>query len=120
MILPEHLQSPNTLRLKQSLFAYLMGKLLTWLYENGYEATVGDFKAAIGHSSKSLHYEQLAADLNVFKATEWLNGAKPSHIVEFKKIGAYWKSLHALCRWGGDFKAVDLNHFSLTPDGKRA
>jgi len=100
-----------TLRETQSLFAGLVGKLIVWVYEQGWELTFGDFNRPDGHGHmpNSNHYIRLAADLNLFIGGEW----KTSDCLEWQKIGAYWESLHDLCRWGGRFTQVDLNHFSL-------
>lgn len=62
----------------------------------------------------SLHYEKLAQDLNLFVNDVY----QAKDCKEWQWIGAYWKSLHPLCRWGGDFASVDLNHVSLTWEGK--
>ncbi len=105
-----------TLRETQSVFALLIGKLMVWINEQGYELTVGDFNRpdGKGHMAVSNHYIRLAADLNLFVDDEY----KDKDCLEWQKIGAYWEALHPLCRWGGRFTQVDLNHFSLEWNGR--
>lgn len=106
-----------TIREKQSLFAKLIGQLLGWITSNaGWEVTFGDFNRPDqhGHMDNSLHYIRLAADINLFVDGVW----KDEDCPEWQTIGAYWKGLHSLCRWGGDFTEKDLNHFSLEHNGK--
>ena len=115
-----------TLRQRQSLFATLIAHLIQHLNAKGYEVTFGEFwrppemvamYTADGRgSSTSLHPDRLAADLNLFKDGAWLR--ETEHHREF---GEFWKNLHPDCRWGGDFSGrPDGNHYSMTPDGKRA
>jgi hypothetical protein len=112
-----------TLREKQSLFAKLLAELITWISANGWEVTLGeghvaDTDAADGdydgpHLRQGGHYKRLAMDLNLFVAGEFKSADCP----EWQAIGAHWKSLHPLCRWGGDFAKRDYNHFSLEDAG---
>lgn len=115
-----------TPRQRQSLFVRLVARLIEWSYANGYELTFGEawrtpeqakINAASGAGiSNSLHIDRLAIDLNLFRDGRWLSATE-----DFAPLGAYWKSLHEDCRWGGDFtKRKDGNHFSITPDGRRA
>lgn len=113
---------------RQALFARLIGKHLVWLFESGYEATVGDFYAATGHMENSVHGERMAADINIYLAGRWMDGiglkgdgTGPGdwQLPHWQKIGEFWKALDPLCHFGGDFKIKDWNHFSVTPDGKR-
>jgi hypothetical protein len=114
-----------TLREKQSLFVQLLAKLIEYAYANGMELTLGEAwrtpeqakrnaDAGTGISS-SLHIERLAVDLNLFVAGVYID-ATSGH----RRLGEYWESLHPSCRWGGRFRKPDGNHYSLTPDGKRA
>lgn len=106
-----------TLREKQSLFARLVGQLVNFIYGHpGWAITFGDFSRTDqkGHMVGSCHYIRLAADLNLFVNGVWQQVDCPA----WEEIGAYWKTFHALCAWGGDFKSVDLNHFSLRHDGR--
>lgn len=110
---------------KQRLFVRLVGQLIAWCYANGYELTFGEAmrtqaqanaNAASGAGiSNSNHLIRLAIDLNLFK-----DGVYQSDTPAYKPLGDYWKSLHDLCRWGGDFGSrPDGNHFSLEHNGVR-
>lgn len=112
-----------TLREKQSLFVRLVAQLIQKATELGYDLTFGEayrtpeqaiLNAKAGKGIKnSVHTERLAVDLNLFKEGHFL-----AHTEDHRKLGEYWESLHPDCRWGGRFN--DGNHYSLTPDGKRA
>ena len=95
---------------KQSRFVQLIGKLIAFAYSQGYEFTFGD-AARIdkeGHKKDSFHYIRLAVDLNLFINGRWQKIDCP----QWQTLGNYWKNLDNECTWGGDFKEVDLNHFS--------
>ena len=126
-----------TLRQTQSAFVFCIGRLIEYAYDQGYEHTFGDGSilplgpdgkgrkashALTGlplrvrdavHMADGQHYKALAQDFNLFVAGRWISdgGAR-----EWRALGAYWKALHPLARWGGDFG--DANHFSFTTDGK--
>jgi hypothetical protein len=118
-----------TLGEKQRLFLQLLGQFLVWIYEAGYAVSGGelersqaqaDANAASGAGiSNSLHLKRLAIDLNLFL----LNDGKWEYqgLTEaYRPLGEKWKSLHELCRWGGDFQTrPDGNHFSLEHEGVR-
>lgn len=114
-----------TLGEKQRLFGKLVGKLLTWVYtpeSDGWAVTFAEAyrtpeQAALNAKTgagitNSLHTIRLAIDLNLF-----INGIYQTDSAAYKEMGEYWKSLHPLARWGGDFKKPDGNHFSLFHDG---
>lgn len=114
-----------TEREKQSLFVSLVAKLIIWAYANGYELTFGEVLRTVvqaetnAHSGTgivhSLHLLALAVDFHLFK-----NGVYLRTTEDYKPLGDYWKSLHPLCRWGGDFHSrPDGNHFSLEHMGVR-
>jgi len=114
-----------TLSEKQQLHTRLQAKMDAWLWENGYEFTDGDaFRdprvhgkvgeaKGYGHRS-SCHKLRLARDRNLFKGGKYLSSTE-----DHRAAGAYWKSLHPLCRWGGDFPTPDGNHYSLEHEGKK-
>ena len=90
----------------------MVGQLLTTTSCRGNAFTFGDAFAKVGHMTNSLHYERLAVDLNLFINGVWITKDHP----EWQFLGAYWKGLHPLNRWGGDIvQKVDLNHFSAVP-----
>jgi hypothetical protein len=119
-----------TLREQQSLFVQLVAALIQHAYERGYELTFAEayrtpeqaaLNAAKGSGiSRSLHCDRLAIDLNLFRDGKWLQTSE-AHA----PIGAFWKSLHPLCRWGGDFKTAtglpkpDGNHYSMEYEGRK-
>lgn len=100
-----------TLREKQSLFVELVGKLIGFAVENGYELTFGDAWARSGHAKHSNHYVRLAVDLNLFK-----NGLYQTDTMSHLPLGEFWESLHELCCWGGRWG--DGNHYSLEHEGR--
>jgi len=112
-----------TLRERQSLFVRLVAQLIQKATEMGYELSFGEtyrtqeqaiLNAKAGKGTKSsLHCDRLAIDLNLFKDGRYL-GSTEDH----RQLGQWWEKLHPDCRWGGRFN--DGNHYSLTPDGKRA
>lgn len=70
---------------------------------------------AIGSSveigiKNSVHREKLAQDLNLFKGDVFLD-----RLEDYRPLGEFWKGLHPLARWGGDFG--DADHFSFTYQG---
>lgn len=112
-----------TLSEKQRLFTKLVGALIDWAYNNGYELTLGDAyrspeqaaaNAAAGIGIRnSLHTQRLAIDLNLF-----VSGQYVTDTASYAPLGEYWKSLDVGCCWGGEFKPrADGNHFALTHDG---
>ena len=112
-----------TLGEKQRLFTKLVGQLIQWSYEHGYELTFGEAlrtqeqaaaNAASGKGiARSNHLIRLAIDLNLF-----VNGEYRTSTEDYRPLGEYWKSLDPLCRWGGDFTTrPDGNHFSLEHEG---
>jgi len=108
---------------KQSLFAFMVPRLIDKAFEMGYEVTLGDAyrdprlhgkvgeKKGYGHS-KSCHKSRLAIDLNLFKDGKFL-----THTDDHKELGEWWEQQHELCRWGGRFN--DGNHYSMEHEGMR-
>ena len=107
-----------TLRQKRVLFTKLIAELTLWIFEQGYEVAYD--RDGLTHKTGSLHYIGLAHDLILYKDSKWLTDSE-----EYKFAGEKWKSMHELCRWGGDFdfnhdgkKGDDGNHFSITYEGR--
>ena len=123
------------LREDQSDFARKLGLLLQFIYEQGYEVTLGDawafslwtlvlplirplvndsqYAALLSRSHKkgSFHYRRLAIDLNLFKDGVYLGGTDDHRI-----FGEFWESIGGT--WGGRFKRKDGNHYSYK-EGKK-
>ena len=112
-----------TQREAQSLHVKLFGILISYAYAHGYELTWGqalrtqaeaNANAASGAGiSNSLHLIALAVDVNLFRDGVWLTNSS-DHL----PLGTFWKTLHPLCRWGGDFVSrPDGNHYSIEWNG---
>jgi hypothetical protein len=112
------------LRQKQSAFAHALATLILWIEEQGWEVTlaegfVGTTDAADGdydgpHMKNGQHYNQLGQDLNLFIHGDHItNGEHPAWLA----IGARWKQIDSMARWGGDFG--DANHFSFEHEGRK-
>jgi hypothetical protein len=115
----------ETQRQKQSRFALGVALLIQEADARGYAVTLGEawrtpeqakWNAAQGIGTvTSLHIERLAIDLNLFK-----DGVFITDGTGHTELGAWWKALGEDHRWGGDFQKKDYNHYSITPDGRRA
>lgn len=112
-----------TLSEKQRLFTRLVGELYKFAYKSGFELTFGEVKRKVSEAAEnettgigiknSLHILSLAVDFNLFKEGRFCTFSE-----EHKPLGEFWKGLHPLCRWGGDFKPKsDGNHYSLEHEG---
>lgn len=106
---------------EQRLFTKMIGQLIEWAYENGYELTFGDafrdrrqfgkvgVKKGYGRASSN-HKRRLAVDFNLFKDGIYLNKTE-DHL----PLGEYWESIGG--SWGGRFN--DGNHYSVNYQGYR-
>lgn len=110
-----------TLRQARCLFTRLKAEFETWVFAqpgwelNESEGYVKDTDAADGdydgpHVNGGTHYLGTGHDLNLYVNGVYITDS--GHAV-WKKLGAKWKSMHPLCRWGGDFKRKDANHISI-------
>jgi len=107
---------------KQIEFLRCVARLILWGQKYGYDFTLGEgfrtaeqaeIYAARGVGIKnSNHRRRLAIDLNLFIQGEYIRDAGP-----YEPAGRYWKTLHPLARWGGDFKSRDAVHFSFEHNG---
>ncbi|MEQ9938726.1 M15 family metallopeptidase [Pectobacterium polonicum] len=110
-----------TLSEKQQRFTQMIGQLITWAKENGYQLTFGEAfrtseqaklnaKSGAGIAN-SLHTQRLAVDFNLF-----INGQYQTQTEAYTPLGEYWESLGG--SWGGRFTSrPDGNHFSLEHNG---
>lgn len=110
-----------TLGEKQRRFTRMVGYLIEWAYENGYELTFGDAyrdPRVFGHVGerrgygrpRSLHKQRLAIDLNLFRDGVYLTATE-----DHRPLGEFWESMGG--SWGGRFN--DGNHYSLEHEGMR-
>ena len=106
---------------KQRRFTRLIGLLIEYAYQQGYELTFGDaYRDPRVHgdvgvkksysSANSLHKSRLAVDFNLFKDGQFLTSTE-AH----RPLGEYWESLGGT--WGGRFN--DGNHYSLEHQGRK-
>ncbi len=111
----------------QQEFAQAAALLIQQAAKLGYGVTLGEAwrtpqqaqlnaQAGIGVAN-SLHTQRLAIDLNLF--VDGVYQADDSKGC-YSALGAWWKQMGPNYRWGGDFKPlVDLDHYSISPDGVR-
>jgi len=114
---------------KQELFMKLLGIFIPWIHthptwrvrmQEGYvgitDAADGDYDGP--HMQGGAHYNKIGLDIAFFL----LEPGKEIQLTTWHPVwdeaGTFWKSLHPLCRWGGDFQSKDFNHFSLYHAGK--
>jgi len=99
----------SILRDKRALFTRLLAILINRMIEDGYTPLLG--KDGLKHKENSLHYEGLAADIDLFMGDAYLTGTS-----DHRQFGEFWESLDVSCRWGGRFQ--DGNHYSITYQGR--
>ena len=106
---------------KQRAFTSMVGLLIEWAYNNGYELSFGDAyrdPRVFGEvdeykgygRSRSNHKQRLAIDLNLFK-----DGVYLSRTEDHRPLGEFWESIGG--SWGGRFH--DGNHYSVKHQGMR-
>lgn len=110
------------LNAKQVEFTKLQAEFQVWCFANGYpiiEAEsfrprwVAEEYARRGKGIKnSVHTKKLARDL--FRVVD---GRVSWDLAAYAPLGAKWKSMHPLARWGGDFRNRDAVHFSFEHNG---
>lgn len=97
----------------QTEFCVCTARLILYAESIGYNLTYGDAyrdpRVLYGHP-KSAHRKRLAVDFNLF-----INGEFMEKTESHKRLGDFWKTLHPLARWGGDFE--DGNHYSFEYGG---
>jgi len=110
---------------QQTVFAVNVARLILWAHTRAYEITLGEAYRTATQSklnadkgigiSNSLHQIRLAIDLNLF-----VGGKYKAFTEDHRPLGEYWKSLHPLNRWGGDFHPKpDGNHYAMEYDGRK-
>jgi hypothetical protein len=113
-----------TLREQRVLFTRLLCEFGLWCFtQAGIEIAFGEIKrlpaqakanAASGAGiANSLHLDSLACDIDLY-----IHGVYQPTSEAHSALGAKWKAMHELNRWGGDFKPrPDGNHYSSTRGG---
>lgn len=112
-----------SLREQQSLFAVAVGDLIRYVYGMGWELSLDEayrppetarlYERQGRGSARSLHCQKLAIDLNLF-----IDGKYQRRGAAYEPLGEFWKTLHPLARWGGDWQSKDYRHFSFTRGGR--
>ena len=111
----------ETLGQKQRRFTRMIGLLIEYAYQQGYELTFGDaYRDPRVHgdvgvkksysSANSVHKSRLAVDFNLFK-----NGVYLTSTEDHRELGEFWESIGGT--WGGRFN--DGNHYSLEHQGRK-
>lgn len=95
---------------KRGKFTKYLAKLILHMIEEGYEPRLG--RDGLPHMKNSLHYDGLAADIDLIKDGKYLD-TTPDH----EPFGKYWESLDSDCCWGGWFN--DGNHYSVKYMGRK-
>jgi hypothetical protein len=100
----------------QKIFVKNIGKLISFTTLNKLDLTFGESfdDDGVGHSKNSNHYIRLAQDFCLFSGDKYLKDTE-----SYELLGIYWKTLHPLNRWGGDFGSKDGNHFSMEFEGRK-
>jgi len=119
-----------TLGEKQRLFSELVGRLIGFIYDQGYAVSLGDAyrdPRVYGEPGRSMpggygrrwsnHKSRLAIDLNLFKKDASGKWQYCTSTEDHREIGEFWESLSPLCSWGGHYD--DGNHYSFKHNGRR-
>lgn len=116
---------------RQMLFTRLLPSLLDWCNAQPQQSAVVKevyrppemvelyVQRGIG-SRTSVHALSLAADIMLFRFDEQAQACTYlKDAADYADAGHFWKTLHPLCRWGGDFSnRKDGDHFSIeSPEG---
>ncbi|MGI6655279.1 MAG: M15 family metallopeptidase [Desulfobulbus sp.] len=108
-----------TLGQAQRQFTRMIGQLIRYAYDAGFELTFGDayrdprrhgeWGRKVGYSAaRSQHKRRLAVDFNLFKDGKYLTRTE-----DHQQLGEYWESIGGT--WGGRWG--DGNHYSLEYEG---
>lgn len=130
--------APSILILRQWIFAESLGRLLEHarlVVCPRYGVAIRMGEGYVGdsidkphedtpHLRQGTHMKRLSTDLIMDKVGMGGGVVQGDHPA-WHALGHYWKSVHPLCRWGGDFldakgrKVGDYGHFSVeTPEGR--
>jgi hypothetical protein len=95
-------------------FSRCIALLVTWANEQGMHICFD--RDGMAHMKNSLHYKGLAKDFILYSD----EGEYLTHVDHYRPLGAKWKTLHPLARWGGDFTGKNVGdggHFSFEWEG---
>lgn len=107
---------------RQRQFAHDLGVWISWVYENGYEITLGEVfrteeqqkwyvQKGLSKTMNSRHRQKLALDFNLF-----VGGTYTSDIEKYRPLGEAWESLGEGHVWGGRWASLrDAGHIELVP-----
>lgn len=104
----------------QFKFAYNLGRLLQYIFQEGYTCTMGEsfrtpeqqaiyLKKGLTKTSNSRHMQRLAVDINIFKDGQLLT--KSDDYLPFAK---YWQQLSP-DNVAGAYWGWDAGHFEMKP-----
>lgn len=94
-----------SLREDRCKFTLLLSHLIQEMDRNGYHPAIG--RDGLKHKEKSLHYDGLAVDIDLYDA----EGRYLTRTEDHLQFGEYWENLDPKCTWGGRWS--DGNHYSL-------
>lgn len=111
-------------------FTNALAQLLVWADMDpvmlGFEVALGEGLVAVTdaadgdydgpHMQGGAHYTGLGHDILVY--TRGGAYVADGFHAAYATLGAKWRTLHALARWGGDFPTPDPDHFSFAWKGK--
>lgn len=110
------MNAPLKLSDHQTIFAEDVGRLIDFIYQEGYKCTLGEAFRSKEQAEiyvkegkgilDSQHCKRLAIDIDLFKDGKYLT---ETH--DYERFGCFWENLDARNRWGGRFKRGDGNHF---------
>ena len=111
-----------SLRQARCEFTRLVARLIDKAILLGYEVAMDEGTERIttrdpssDHMKNSLHHVGLALDLLLYDRA----GTYLTRTEDYRRLGEWWETQHALARWGGRFSSPDGNHFSLEWRGRK-
>lgn len=111
-LISQNLIFPKTLGDRRRLVSFGWSLLIQEITRREFFAafdTVKTDATGQGHLATGCHPMGLAADILLYSPQmDYLTDSS-----DYKQFGDYWKLLHPLFRFGGDFSNPDGNHFSI-------
>ena len=101
---------------RQQAFVYDVSVLIEWVYNEGYELSLGEawrpketqavyLEQGKTKTMHSKHQERLAIDFNLF-----IDGKYTDNPEDYRLLGEYWESLREGNVWGGRFGVEKENY----------